>query len=378
VDNKVALFQAIQALFSSTRCRRLSALGGSLLLTALLGGGCSTSSAEPSNDCDSGTESCPCNTDGSCDSGLTCASNVCVFVAGSGGTTTTGSGGDSASGGSGNATASGGTKGRLPGSIDPRPTSNGGSSATPCGACEQPTPVCDATDAICKTCTAEAGCEGDTVCNDKANEGLGACVNAGGEGGAGGASTSGVPAEWTCVATFYGTADGCDCGCGVVDPDCADESATSCGFCGGSGSCNIGTCPGAIDPQDNSTCVPLPAGWTCGAAKYGDGQCDCGCGAADEDCSDATAASCDTCTGCNVDGTCPGDIDPENNAVCAGGWICSPTYYTDTFCDCGCGKLDPTCPDALAASCQWCGGCTTAGTCPGTIDPTSNWTCTAP
>jgi hypothetical protein len=63
-----------------------------------------------------------------------------------------------------------------------------------------------------------------------------------------------VPAEWTCDPTFY--ADGnCDCGCGAADVDCADATAASCTFCDDTGSCNTGTCPGTIDPTDNSTCT---------------------------------------------------------------------------------------------------------------------------
>jgi V8-like Glu-specific endopeptidase len=30
-----------------------------------------------------------------------------------------------------------------------------------------------------------------------------------------------VPAEWTCDAGWYGSFDGCDCDCGVTDPDCS-------------------------------------------------------------------------------------------------------------------------------------------------------------
>jgi hypothetical protein len=31
----------------------------------------------------------------------------------------------------------------------------------------------------------------------------------------------GVPAAWSCTSYWYGTDDGCDCGCTVADPDCA-------------------------------------------------------------------------------------------------------------------------------------------------------------
>ena len=38
------------------------------------------------------------------------------------------------------------------------------------------------------------------------------------------------PAGWTCNVSFYGAADGCDCGCGVADPDCADATLASCKY----------------------------------------------------------------------------------------------------------------------------------------------------
>jgi hypothetical protein len=38
---------------------------------------------------------------------------------------------------------------------------------------------------------------------------------------------------------------------------------------------------------------PIPTGWTCDAAKFGDCNCDCNCGAADRDCA---AGACGTCT----------------------------------------------------------------------------------
>jgi len=64
-----------------------------------------------------------------------------------------------------------------------------------------------------------------------------------------------VPAEWRCSSSFFATGDGCDCGCGAVDPDCADETVGSCDYCDNIGSCNDGGgCPGTIDPLDNAGC----------------------------------------------------------------------------------------------------------------------------
>jgi hypothetical protein len=121
---------------------------------------------------------------------------------------------------------------------------------------------------------------------------------------------------WTCNASYYNDGD-CDCGCGIVDPDCADATAASCDFCDDIGSCNSSSCPGTINPTNNATCVSLAA-WTCDPGYYNDGVCDCGCGMIDADCADATVASCDYCDdegSCNT-ASCPGKINPTNNSVC--------------------------------------------------------------
>lgn len=47
-----------------------------------------------------------------------------------------------------------------------------------------------------------------------------------------------APREWTCDPAAYGRGDGCDCGCGALDPDCDGVSAaTACAFCDAVGSC---------------------------------------------------------------------------------------------------------------------------------------------
>lgn len=59
------------------------------------------------------------------------------------------------------------------------------------------------------------------------------------------------PAAWTCLSTHYfdGT---CDCGCGIVDGDCADPSPDSCMAC--DEGCADSTCSN-LNPQDNSKCL---------------------------------------------------------------------------------------------------------------------------
>jgi hypothetical protein len=60
----------------------------------------------------------------------------------------------------------------------------------------------------------------------------------------------GPPKGWVCDEQWYGTGDGCDCGCGVVDADCIDMLAESCEYCVGCAeNCD------QIDPENNATCV---------------------------------------------------------------------------------------------------------------------------
>ena len=66
-----------------------------------------------------------------------------------------------------------------------------------------------------------------------------------------------APPEWTCDPSYYDeVGDLCDCGCGAPDPDCADATAGSCDFCDDPGSCSPGACPSNIDPANNATCLP--------------------------------------------------------------------------------------------------------------------------
>lgn len=100
-------------------------------------------------------------------------------------------------------------------------------------------------------------------------------------------------------------------------------------------------------------------GWTCERSRYGDGVCDCGCGATDADCvADPVSADCGSATAVCWDGVCA-EV----------GWRATPTdgqgheacvrarYGTDGVCDVGCGdrgraSLDPDCllPGARVAT----------------------------
>ena len=161
------------------------------------------------------------------------------------------------------------------------------------------------------------------------------------------------PVPWSCPVFFYGTSDGCDCGCGSVDPDCGTSSVSACVFCNDGGSCNTAPgCPGTINTVNSGICGSstevcnngldddadgfvdcddldclgqpgcAPTTWTCIPAWFGEGNpalCDCGCGAHDPDCPDSTTNSCVYCNdegACSAGQPCPSNLDPNDNSVC--------------------------------------------------------------
>ncbi|MFH2007143.1 MAG: hypothetical protein ABI333_11200 [bacterium] len=186
-----------------------------------------------------------------------------------------------------------GIGGQCPGIIDP--ANNAQCTATTCGdGVQEGAEQCDLTDlqgAGCEdlglgfaggTLACQANCLFDitqctlSVCGDGTAEGLEEC-------------------------------DGADLG-QLAGATCADL-----GFTGGTISCS--NCA-----FDLSTCTGGVPGWNCIPGYYGDGACDCGCGIIDSDCADATVGSCDWCDspgGCNgAGGSCPGTINPNNNTQC--------------------------------------------------------------
>jgi hypothetical protein len=209
--------------------------------------------------------------------------------------------------------------------------------------------------------------------------GAGTTSGAGGSSGASGASGTG----WTCAAARYDDGESCDCGCGIVDPDCEDESAESCDTCRQPGSCANGSCPSNVTPDDNSACA-IPDTWLCGSLYYGDGFCDCGCGVIDTDCDSQQGEACVSCPllGC-ARNSCA-TIDPDDNTLCTSPpltWKCNERFYRDgTRCDCGCGFPDPDCTANELDACDSCNGegSCSGQPCPGTIDPDAIQTCIQP
>jgi hypothetical protein len=171
---------------------------------------------------------------------------------------------------------------------------------------------------------------------------------------------------WLCPSGFYGTDDGCDCGCGILDPDCPSDDPVECDFCSACGDPNV-TCSDStlVEVDDNTQCAAA-ATWTCDPTFYGvlDG-CDCGCGIFDPDCTGVTHAACLYCDACGDDtANCGGSasIDPNANALCAAPpeWRCDPLWYDSEIlddCDCGCGAPDPDCASIDASECDYCLPC---------------------
>lgn len=180
---------------------------------------------------------------------------------------------------------------------------------------------------------------------------------------------------WTCDPWRFNAGDGCDCGCGVADPDCSG------GGCSGyacSSTTGCVRCTASDFPNDELVgCLPSSGGgsWTCDKHHYGTGDgCDCGCGLPDPDCG-AAANGCTT-AGCTDPGKCDychvgatdaiGDYTPCKPTPTTG-WSCGTTSapaWANQECDCGCGKPDPWCrikdrksctaPGCQTAVCQFC------------------------
>jgi hypothetical protein len=168
-------------------------------------------------------------------------------------------GGGSASGGSGSGGSASGAGGATP------CTSRDDCGGLPCvqGTCSSGDGVCQAgvsfDDMDLDACVTASCCpELETCTYDYSDlDGCNACIDA-----LGGVRCDGLLAclgascnVWTCQAEHYGNNDGCDCGCGVLDPDCTDATVDVCDYCDSPGSCGTAACPANIDPVNNAVCL---------------------------------------------------------------------------------------------------------------------------
>jgi hypothetical protein len=226
-------------------------------------------------------------------------------------------------------------------------------------------PDCDSGElAACEKCNSEGSCSGQ-ACPGMINENdITSCIK------------PTAPDDWTCADYLYGDGYACTCGCGVQDADCRSTAIGQCEQC----ACGGGNCPGLVDPDDTTHCLPPPAGWTCDDNRYADFTCDCGCGIDDPDC----PTEYPYCSRCPEESCAHGDcsrIDMEETSQCLydipAGWTCG-NYFFDGVCDCGCGAADVDCLGTAIADCD---SCDTAGSCsntdcPGTISPSDITSCT--
>lgn len=183
-----------------------------------------------------------------------------------------------------------------------------------------------------------------------------------------------IPPAWNCHPGYYDHNDVCDCGCGAIDPDCASGGCID-------ANCTATGCDLCHDDGDGFADRVIPCGAsTCDPSVFGDGSgpgdCDCGCGVTDADC--MILPSC-TAPGCEID-TCVYCSDTNGRRLCGSGWTCGIQRYGDGHCDCGCGAMDPDCagagcsaPGCQAATCETCLGTNgfkitcDAGTCPSNV-----------
>jgi len=191
-----------------------------------------------------------------------------------------------------------------------------------------------------------------------------------------------VPPAWTCDAAAYNAADGCDCGCGDIDPDCYDDDyqqvetwrgcaeglACHLGECRERCSafvpldaCTSGTCmiewPDDLCSSDTSRVDPARLGERC--TRPGSFVCAVEDGIMRGLCSDHTEdgpriceALCDGQKDCDAGAYCytlyAGGRLGEGKGYCVEGippsWLCEDERYRDgATCDCGCGDIDPDC-----------------------------------
>lgn len=169
--------------------------------------------------------------------------------------------------------------------------------------------------------------------------------------------------SWTCDPQRFGSNDGCDCGCGTPDPDCAEQGCVEQG-------CATDACKRctSTDFASDRLVGCAPPQWTCDPGHYGTGDgCDCGCGIADPDCgmgNGCTGVGCqnDKCDYCHT-----GPTDSFSDYQICMGWTCGTTNdpaWNEASCDCGCGKPDPYCrvtnrfacsePGCKTATCEYC------------------------
>jgi hypothetical protein len=229
-------------------------------------------------------------------------------------------------------------------------------------------PDCAASDVgACDTCNAEGSCSAKACPGTIDPNQVGYCPDLD------------APEGWTCDPDYYADGMKCDCGCGVLDLDCATGELDDCVRCFG--------CPSLecqrVDPSDTTLCLPAPEDWICDERRYGDTTCDCGCGVEDPNCLDLPGY----CGQCPMEGCARGDcmlLDEQDQTQCnyriPEEWSCEGAYF-DGICDCGCGAIDRDCSSTSRDVCEVCdapGSCSDQPCDSNEIDPDYNKLCVTP
>lgn len=199
-----------------------------------------------------------------------------------------------------------------------------------CGDCDTSAPFCK--DGTCVAeCTPQ--CEGRSCGPDGCGGQCGACAP---DTQCAIARGSCVPEAWTCDPDSFDSQGACDCGCGLPDPDCEDDSAQVRGCDLILATCSSqGTCVGGFDP----------ANWTCAPMALNDASaCDCACGIPDPDCLDASLPI----NGCAQGQTC------DANGACK---ACSPQCEGRSCGSDGCGGQCGQCDQPNLPFCTPQGQC---------------------
>jgi len=158
-----------------------------------------------------------------------------------------------------------------------------------------------------------------------------------------GSCPSGIPSTWNCSDLWYNSLDGCDCDCGTFDPDCNNpyQIIWDCpGTCNNAdGNCDPVDLKDVPDTWDTSIC-------TAESYNNSDG-CDCGCGATDPDCATTLPLDqgnqCDYGWVC-FKGVCTNPNVPDTWINCETyKWNETAFEPSNSTCDCGCGGDDPDC-----------------------------------
>jgi hypothetical protein len=199
------------------------------------------------------------------------------------------------------------------------PSSYGGQDGCDCG--------CGALDPDCVQGCSEPGCRAASCDHCRLEDG------------------SAFDCHFACELSHFGSHDGCDCGCGALDPDCAGVGCYEAG-------CFAAACTRC---QDSGGAAYACTRGACLSGYDRDGVCDCGCRQDDPDCIDA-----DACVepGCSADG-CAVCHDATGGRMTCGDWACGLEQQGGgDGCNCGCGAPDPDC--AVGEGCAEA-GCATTG-----------------